>query len=268
MSRRIEHKFISGIETKWCFQCRSWLPLKEFCNRSNQWDGLNPVCRGCSYERVISYNKLNKDKVRARQRAYYKKNKIKMAKEKREWRKNNPEKAYEIEKKYRLKNSDEVNKRHKKYRTKNIEKFRKIGVDYRKNNPERVAEQDRAFYRRNKASRRTSKSINRSLRGKKNGRHWEDLVGYTRKDLAKRLKGTMPEGFTWDDFLNSDALHIDHIFPLASFEIIDSDCFDFHRAWALENLQLLPKQDNQFKSASIKNSFNMFMKHFPTERYI
>jgi len=86
-------------------------------------------------------------------------------------------------------------------------------------------------------------AINTSLRGCKKGRHWENLVGYTFDDLLKRLNKTMPEGYTWDNYLNSE-LHIDHIIPISKFNFTTSRDADFKRCWALDNLRLLPAEEN------------------------
>ena len=58
-----------------------------------------------------------------------------------------------------------------------------------------------------------------SLRGNKANRHWEDLVGYTLKDLIKMLKKTIPNGYIWEDVFNSK-LHIDHIIPISAFNLV------------------------------------------------
>ena len=101
-----------------------------------------------------------------------------------------------------------------------------------------------------------SKAINESLRyGKriksnKNGRHWEDLVGYKLKDLIIRLVSTMPKGYNWEDVKKGE-LHIDHIIPISAFNFTQPEHIDFKRCWALENLRLLPKKDNLIKNAKL-----------------
>ena len=59
-----------------------------------------------------------------------------------------------------------------------------------------------------------SSAIRKSLKSNKEGRHWEGLVGYTLKDLIRRLKKTVPSGYTWQDFLEGK-LHVDHIIPIS-----------------------------------------------------
>lgn len=84
-------------------------------------------------------------------------------------------------------------------------------------------------------------------RGGKNGNHWEDLVGYSLDDLKCRLNETIPNGYSWVDFLESDKLHIDHIIPISAFDFSLPEHIDFRRCWALENLRLLPASENRKK---------------------
>ena len=73
-------------------------------------------------------------------------------------------------------------------------------------------------------------------------------LGYGRDELIARLKATMPDGYSWDDYL-SGLLHIDHIRPLVSFAYASVDDDGFRAAWALTNLQLLPALENIRKGA-------------------
>jgi len=142
---------------------------------------------------------------------------------------------------------------------------------YQKDNPGKVAAQKRRYVKNNpwilayraawannpkrKLARRISNGINRSLRyGGGKGGHWEDIVGYSLRQLSARLRKTMPDGYSWNDFLSGD-LHIDHIIPLAVFNFRTPKDLDFHRAWALSNLQLLPAKKNLQKSNKIDRPF-------------
>jgi len=86
--------------------------------------------------------------------------------------------------------------------------------------------------------------INASLkRGIKNGRSWCKLTGYNFKQLKKRLNDTMPQNYTWQDFITGK-LHIDHIIPVSAFNYDKPEHIDFKRCWTLKNLQLLPAREN------------------------
>ena len=115
-------------------------------------------------------------------------------------------------------------------------------------------ERKRQAQERKKLSNRISALIRYSLKGNKNGSHWENLVGYSLEALKHRLKKTIPIGFIWNDYLEGH-LEIDHIIPITAFNIIDSDCLDFKRCWALFNLRLLPKKENISKGNRLTKPF-------------
>lgn len=87
----------------------------------------------------------------------------------------------------------------------------------------------------------------------KEGRLWE-ILGYSCEALEKRLRKTLPKGFTWDDFM-AGRLHIDHELPLDAFNYSHESHQDFKRAWALSNLQLLPGSVNMSKGAKLAKPF-------------
>ena len=97
-------------------------------------------------------------------------------------------------------------------------------------------------------------NIYHSLKGNKNGRNWENLVGYTLNQLIKHLKKTLPIGYSWDDYF-SGKLHIDHIIPISAFNFKKPEDIDFKKCWALSNLQLLSKEQNQKKYNKLIRSF-------------
>ena len=93
-----------------------------------------------------------------------------------------------------------------------------------------------------------------ALKYNRSGGVWESLVGYDLKLLRKRLKKTIPKGYTWADFLEGE-LHIDHIFPVSAFKYEDAGGFDFRECWGLKNLQLLPVTENIKKRNKIIKPF-------------
>ena len=108
-------------------------------------------------------------------------------------------------------------------------------------------------------NRRIGNAIWWILKNNKNGRHWEDLVGYTTDDLIKRLLKTMPSGYDWDDLLRGK-LHIDHIIPISAFNFTDTRHIDFKRCWALNNLRLLPAKENLIKGSKLIRPFQPALK--------
>jgi 5-methylcytosine-specific restriction endonuclease McrA len=103
-------------------------------------------------------------------------------------------------------------------------------------------------------SLRMSNAIRHSLKGTKKYRSWVDLVDYNKDQLYKHLLKTMPDGYSWDDFLTGE-LHIDHIIPISVFNYSLPEHIDFKRCWALENLQLLPAKENMSKKDKLYKPF-------------
>jgi hypothetical protein len=83
---------------------------------------------------------------------------------------------------------------------------------------------------------RMSAGIRHALHGKKDGQAWEQMVGYTRSDLANHLERQFTKGMSWD---NMGKWHIDHIVPLSSFKFASAKDPEFRAAWALTNLRPL-----------------------------
>lgn len=91
-------------------------------------------------------------------------------------------------------------------------------------------------------------SIYHSLNGKKDGRHWEHLVGYTRLELARHLERQFTRGMSWS---NVGKWHIDHIRPISSFKFTSYEDEDFRHCWALSNLRPLWGKTNQYKGSKV-----------------
>ena len=85
--------------------------------------------------------------------------------------------------------------------------------------------------------------MNQHLRYKgipKNCRTYEG-VGYTPNELKLHFESQFTDGMSWD---NMSEWHIDHIRPVASFNFTTTECEDFKKCWALNNLQPLWAMDN------------------------
>ncbi len=76
----------------------------------------------------------------------------------------------------------------------------------------------------------------------------EKLLGYTIHDLRVHLERQFTKGMNWDKFMKGE-IHIDHIHPKASFDLLDSD--EWRVCWSLPNLRPLWAKDNQKKHAKV-----------------
>jgi len=103
-----------------------------------------------------------------------------------------------------------------------------------------------------KLSRTISRGIGQSLKGAKNGIHWEDPVGYSIKDLKQHLEKQFKTGMNWK---NRGEWHIDHIRPVSSFYFTKPEDKEFKECWALSNLQPLWASENCSKGAKFLNLF-------------
>lgn len=72
------------------------------------------------------------------------------------------------------------------------------------------------------------------------------MLGYSQQELAEHLERQFSKGMGW---ANMGKWHIDHIVPLASFDITGPECPEFKAAWALTNLRPLWAEDNLRKRA-------------------
>ena len=102
-------------------------------------------------------------------------------------------------------------------------------------------------------SRRIRGGIRQSLRykGIKKTNKTYTLLGYTKEQLKKHIESKFntcekTKGMSWERF---DEIHIDHIRPVVSFNYTTTDCEDFKKCWALENLQPLWAKDNLSKGS-------------------
>ena len=147
--------------------------------------------------------------------------------------------------------------------------YRKIHPEYfqqwRENNKEKIREYIKQWQKDKRKTdlkfnlnRKISTMIYFSLRGNKEGRKWESLTGYTLNDLIKRLKSTIPKGYTWQDFMEGK-LHIDHIIPKSVFIYTKSEHVNFKECWALRNLRLLPAKENRTKHNRLEKPFQLIL---------
>ena len=81
--------------------------------------------------------------------------------------------------------------------------------------------------------------IYQKLKKNKGGRKWENLVGYTLKDLTIHLENLFDENTNWENY--GSYWELDHIKPKNTFTYIDAEDKEFKECWALSNLRPLEK---------------------------
>lgn len=169
---------------------------------------------------------------------------------------------------WRQKNPDKARENNARWYQANRERHRELGQKWVAANPERSAELRAARWAKWKAKegsvermreanrlamrnpcRRMARSLWGVLRGRKQGKRWTELLGYTEAELRTHLERQFTKGMTWDNY---GQWHIDHIIPLSSFTVAGPDCPELRRAWALTNLRPLWAEENLAKGAKIQ----------------
>lgn len=125
----------------------------------------------------------------------------------------------------------------------NAEQFRRR---YREDPEFALKERVRAALRRKRQGHKLGDLIRGAvIRNGKSGKA-ESFLGYTMAHLRAHLEAQFTTGMNWDEFC-AGRIHIDHIRPLASFDL--SDINELKRAWQMDNLQPLWAEDNLRKGA-------------------
>ena len=145
------------------------------------------------------------------------------------------------------------------WRKRHPEKYKECYQNWRKRHPEKYRE---SYLAAGKKRRSTpdgklndvvSREIRKSMKqGRKNGRNWEELVGYTIGKLMKHLEKQFKDGMSWD---NHGKWHIDHKVPISAFNYKTPDDIDFKKCWALKNLQPMWSNENIKKSNKLDRPF-------------
>lgn len=190
----------------------------------------------------------NKDKRRATTKKHYASHKEYY----RDYREKHREKIAEYQRAYRAKHKARLQEQAKANRQKRIAS----GADQKRKAAyrDRYNELQRGY--REAPQRRLNDSVRNnmrsSLRGQKDGRPWESLVGYDLGALMVHLEALFADGMTWDNY---GEWHIDHIIPVSAFNFSSPEHIDFHRCWALSNLQPLWARENLSKNARLVEDF-------------
>lgn len=89
-------------------------------------------------------------------------------------------------------------------------------------------------------------AIRKALGGKKAGRRWEAILGYTMDQLRDHFAKQLPKKMTVEDALRA-GWHIDHIVPKSLYDL--SNEAELRAAWCMSNLRLIPAHENHSKHA-------------------
>lgn len=158
-----------------------------------------------------------------------------------------------IVKKYYQNHKEERKQYKEQYAIDNLEKLRdtqkRASKKWQSKNREYLREYDKKRYWASveiRLKNRLRTDINDCLSGRKNRRHWQDLVGYTLEQLKTHIESQFQPGMTWDNWgRGENCWHIDHKTPQSWFDFSNEE--QVRQCWRLENLTCKWESDNLSK---------------------
>jgi len=208
----------------------------------------NPIILTAKERKRLSdklYRDNNKEIMKNYQREYRLSHKKEAKEYQQEYRKNNKKRKADLAAKYYIKNEENINKTAVIWNHKNPQKRKMIQEKHYKKTNQTP---------KGRLSHNMRTAVYLSLNKNKHGVKWQDCVGYTYMELKTRLLKTMPEGYTWNDYLEGN-LQVDHIIPISAFNFEKIVDIDFKRCWALKNLQFLSTKENLQKHNKLDHNF-------------
>lgn len=155
------------------------------------------------------------------------------------WRDNNKEYMSNKSKTWYEQNKEHRKQYLKEYREKNIDKIRKTKRDY-----ERNRKSSDPLYKLISNFRTAIYQVLKESNVEKNKSYF-DILGYTPDELINHLEKQFKDDMTWDNY---GIWHVDHKFPITSFDIQEMGDEEFMKCWSLENLQPMWGEENIRKS--------------------
>lgn len=233
----------SILALKTCSACGATKPATTefFHSNSGGKYGLRGRCRECHRASVRA--SLKRPEIAAKRKAlhdgYVESGRY--AEMKREWRAKNLDKAKEIKDGWRLRNAEKHRASEQRYRDENRDKIR--------------AKQRRADAKAQKSpihvlNKRIKGRIRELLRGTYQpgtiGKH----LAFTKAELVAHIERQFTAGMTWERLMAGE-IHVDHIVPIAAFDIREVGDSEFRACWALSNLRPLWAVENWAKQKKV-----------------
>ena len=258
---------MAAADEKACRKCEAVKPLSEYHFRKDT-GRHRSECKACVNARAAVWAAKNPDKVKAAKKKYLNENRDKAAAASKRWKSSNRDKINAAQRKWREANPDRckaygragyarhavaARARSREWYAKNKDKALAIASEYAKRphvrqrinlrKAERL-KSDPAFAMNHRMRVRLRECL--SVADGKAGRSWESLVGYTANDLRRHLEAQFHDGMSWENMADWE---IDHIVPLADFDIKEAGDAEFMAAWSLGNLRPAWRKINRSKSA-------------------
>lgn len=213
---------------KTCSKCNQSKDFGDFYKHKNGKDGLDSRCKTC----LVQYRESRVANSSISNKAWYESNKEQKALYNKIWKKAN------------LKHYNNYEREHKKNRYKIDPEYRQKQIDNATEYAAKRLKVDLNFRLSYNLRSRLYRAIKNTW---KVGSAVDDL-GCTIEELKKHLESKFKPGMTWENH-SKDGWHIDHIKPLASFNLSNPD--QFKEACNYTNLQPLWAEDNLKKGDKI-----------------
>ena len=239
-------------EIKKNLEKKSW---KDITNPKERRKAYNKDWRESNKDTIKAYDKdyreANKDKISSKQKAYNEANKDKI----KAYQKANKDKLKNYNKDYQKANKDKIKLQKKVYNQANRDRLKLRKNDWCQDNKDKIKLQKNSYSKNRrktdiqfKLSHNLRSRLKSAIKGNfKIGSAVNDL-GCSIEQLKQYLESKFLLGMTWDNW-TTDGWHIDHIKPLASFDLTDKK--QFLEACHYTNLQPLWATDNIIKSDKI-----------------
>jgi len=206
------------MDKKKCTKCGEVKPLSEFKNRKGSKDGKRADCRMCLGSKRKEYYENNRERILLDVKEYTEANKALVMERKKTHHAKNRDRLNAVSKAYYCKDKEAALKKAKLYRENNKDKIIAMSRNYYDKNKVTIAEKNRTYrimkmatdpaYRLKALIRRRISLIIDS-KGASKSKRTEALLGATWKTAMDHLNG---QGYNMD-------MHIDHIVPLANFNV-------------------------------------------------
>jgi len=213
-------------------------------------------------EYMINYHNNNKDRELKWRQEYCVKNREKLSDAKKLFRLNNKEKELKYKRKYYLKNKEKCQKYAREYynRSENVLRKKEYMNTYRLKNKEELKKDNKEYYNQNKRKKISYQiNYNRKYRHVKYKTNQQYNIGCRLRSLFHHALDKYASGKKMNsnkygiDYIkiikhlepfpdNLSLYHIDHIRPLCSFNLHDSE--EIKKAFAPENHQWLLAEEN------------------------
>jgi hypothetical protein len=164
----------------------------------------------------------------------------------RQWKLNNKERERNNNARWYEENKLGVKLRKSKEYRKNPEREKTRTNEWKKSNATKISHAIKSNPSRRIAAAIRSKMSN-VLAGRLKSNSTVKCLGCSFEDLKRHLESLFQSGMSWDNY-GLHGWHIDHIKPLAAFDLTDEE--QFKEAWHYTNLQPLWAVDNLRKGKS------------------